>query len=235
MTERRILIVAPHPLDEVLGCGGTAARHARDGDRVSCVYLVGGQDGRHRVLADMAKRAAEILGFERQAFSDLPENRLDTVPLAEIVGTIEANLESVRPDTVYVPHGGNLNVDHGLASRAAITACRPLPGSPVRELLAYEIASSTDWAPAGTAFAAFRPTWFVDIAATLDLKLAALDAYAAEMRPPPHARSRDALETLARRRGASVGFAAAETFALLRRTLPDVADAGAIATPDPRP
>jgi LmbE family N-acetylglucosaminyl deacetylase len=119
-----------------------------------------------------------------------------------------------------VSHGGNLNVDHQVAYRAAVTALRPMPGAPVREIYAYEIASSTDWAPPGFADG-FRPTCFVDISAVLERNRRALEAYAFELRDPPHARSLAAVETLARRRGASVALAAAEAFVTLRHIIRD--------------
>lgn len=110
---------------------------------------------------------------------------------------------------------GNLNIDHQTAFRAAATALRPVPGSPVAEFLSYEIASSTDWAPAGFGDV-FQPTCFVDIGGVLDRKLQALELYAFDMRPEPHARSIKAIENLARARGATVGVPAAEAFAVLR-------------------
>jgi LmbE family N-acetylglucosaminyl deacetylase len=137
------------------------------------------------------------------------------VALSDAVGAIESTISTLRPGVVYVTHGGNLHVDHQTTYRAAATALRPVPGSPVSEFYAYEVASSTDWAPPGFGDT-FHPSLFVEITTVLDLKLEALELYQFDMRPEPHARSIRALENLARTRGATVGVEAAEAFAALR-------------------
>jgi LmbE family N-acetylglucosaminyl deacetylase len=210
-----VLVVAPHGLDEVLGCGGTMARHAAAGRKVHVLVLCGdggGHDGKRR---EAAGQVAALLGAQPPRFAGFPENRSDTIGLGEFVAVIERTITELRPGTVYVSHGGNLNIDHQTAFRAAATALRPMPGGSVADFCAYEIPSSTDWAPAGMG-EAFRPTRFVDISAQLALKMQALALYAFDMRPEPHARSMAAVENLARCRGASVGLAAAEAFAVLR-------------------
>jgi N-acetylglucosamine malate deacetylase 1 len=209
------LVIAPHALDEVLGCGGVIALHATSGTPVHVLVLCGdgsGHDGKRR---DAAAQAAKILGANAPRFAGFPENRSDTIPLGDMVTVIERTLNELKPATVYVSHGGNLNVDHQNAYRAAATALRPMPGSPVTAFYGYEIISSTDWAPPGFGDA-FRPAHFVEITSVLERKLAALETYAFDMRPEPHARSIKAAETLARARGASVGVAAAEAFTVLR-------------------
>lgn len=210
-----VLIVAPHALDEVLGCGGVAALAAEKGHAVRTLALFGdgtGHDGRRRSAAGAA---AALLGCRAPAFAGFPENRGDTVPLAEMIGAIERAVAEFGPGSVYVPFGGSLHADHRAAYRAAVTALRPAPRSPVAEVLAYEIPSSTDWAPAcdGESFA---PNRFVDISAALERKMKALELYAFDMKPPPHARSIEALRNLAAYRGATAGLAAAEAFVVVR-------------------
>ena len=215
MSGAPVLVIAPHALDEVLGCGGTMARHAAAGRKVHILVLCGdgtGLDGKRR---EAAVGAAALLGAETPRFAGFPENRSDTLPLGDVVGVIERTVNEIKPATVYVSHGGNLNIDHQTAFRAAATALRPMPGGSVAEFYAYEIASSTDWAPPGFG-AAFVPNRFVDITALMAKKRQALELYAFDMRPEPHARSITALENLARARGATVGLAAAEAFAVLR-------------------
>jgi N-acetylglucosamine malate deacetylase 1 len=210
-----VLVIAPHALDEVLGCGGTMARHADEGRRVHTLVLCGDGTGLDAERRTSAHAAAAILGSVPPHFAGFPENRSDTVPLGEVVAAIERLVAELRPGTVYVSHGGNLNIDHQTAFRAAATALRPVPGAPVTAYYAYEIASSTDWAPPGFG-TAFVPHRFVEITATLERKRRALEAYAIDMRGEPHARSLASLENLARGRGATVGVAAAEAFAVLR-------------------
>ncbi|MFD1625113.1 PIG-L deacetylase family protein [Azospirillum griseum] len=213
-----VLVVAPHGMDEVLGCGGTIARLTAANRRVEVLVLFGGGIGGNTAIRAAGLRVAALLGSEPPRYADFPENRSDTLPLLDVVGVVERTVTELRPAEVYVSHGGNLNIDHQTAFRAVATALRPVPGTPVRRLLAYEIPSSTDWAPPGFG-EPYRPTCFVDIADHLDRKLAALDVYGPVTRPWPHARSRKAVEALARSRGASIGLAAAEAFVLLREVL----------------
>ena len=140
---------------------------------------------------------------------------MDSVDLLEVVKPIEDALARHRPALVFTHHRGDLNIDHRVLHDAVVTACRPVPGSSVEELLFFEVASSTEWRPAASA-PVFAPAVFYDIGAHLQTKLDALAAYASEMRPFPHARSSTALEALAKWRGASAGFAAAEAFELGR-------------------
>ncbi|HWK96702.1 MAG TPA: PIG-L deacetylase family protein [Pseudolabrys sp.] len=210
-----VLVIAPHALDEVLGCGGTMARHATAGRKVHILVLCGdgtGLDGKRR---EAAVAAASLLGTEKPRFAGFPENRSDTLPLGEVVSVIERTVNEIKPATVYVSHGGNLNIDHQTAFRAAATALRPMPGGSVAEFHVYEIASSTDWAPPSFG-ATFVPNHFVDIGVSMAKKRQALELYAFDMRPEPHARSITALENLARARGATVGLSAAEAFMVLR-------------------
>ncbi len=225
-----ILIVAAHPDDEVLGVGGAAARHAAAGDMVDTLILAEGATARGPQcdvesmvgevtrLREQAAASAEILGTQPPSFAGFPDNRMDGVDLLDIVKTVEQKVAELRPRIVYTHFGGDLNVDHRLAFQAVITACRPVPGSAVGAIYAFETVSSTEWAPAVDA--PFRPGRFVGISGQLDRKLAALRCYESEMRPPPHARSLEAVEALARMRGASVGLEAAEAFAVIREIVP---------------
>ena len=211
---RSVLVIAPHGLDEALGCGGTMARHADEGDRGHVLILFGDGTGRDAARRAAAAKVAQILGAQPPRFAGFPENRSDTVPLLEIVGTIEKCAAEVKPEIVYVTHSGNLNVDHQTSFRAAVTALRPVPGSSVRAIYTYEILSSTDWAPAG--FEPFRPNRFVEITAQLERKLRALEAYGDELRAAPHSRSLENARQLAALRGATVGVVAAEAFESVR-------------------
>ncbi len=135
--------------------------------------------------------------------------------LLDVVQRIETFVARYGPATVLTHHAGDVNVDHRVVHDAVIAACRPQPMHTVRELLFFEIPSSTEWRPPASA-PPFTPNWFVDISDTLDAKLAALRAYAPEMRPFPHPRSMEAVVALATWRGATVGVAAAEAFMLGR-------------------
>ncbi len=222
----RVLVFAAHPDDEVLGCGGSIARHIIEGNEVAVEILAEGITSRGDTLPNAeglesleqlrlaAERANRVLGVKSLRLHGLPDNRLDTVPLLDVVKRVESAVAEFEPAIVYTHHGGDLNVDHEVVNRAVLTACRPSPQTPVRTVLGFEVPSSTEWRPG---FATrFAPTWFVDISRTLDMKLAALEAYASEMRAWPHARSLESVRSLALWRGATVGVEAAESFDLLR-------------------
>lgn len=217
-----VLIVAAHPDDEVLGCGATMARLAAEGHAVSVAILGQGAASRFApgspaaaaevaALQDKSRAAARILGAAEARHFGLPDNRFDSLDLLDVVRLLEGLAAELAPEAVYTQHGGDLNVDHAVAFRAALTAFRPLPGSPVRALYAYEVASSTEWA-FGQFAPAFAPDTFVDVSAFLERKLAALAAYGGELRAFPHPRSERAVRAAAELRGAAVGVAAAEAF-----------------------
>jgi LmbE family N-acetylglucosaminyl deacetylase len=226
MTSGPVLVVAAHPDDEVLGAGGTIARHAAAGDPVVMLLLGEGVTSRHPTresapagevdaLRGRARAAGAALGVKDIRFEALPDNRFDRLDLLDVVKRVEAVVADVRPRVVYTHHPGDLNVDHQVAFRATLTATRPLPGGPVAELLAFEVLSSTEWA-FGRTGPVFAPTLFVDVTATLDAKLQALGCYGDEIRPAPHARSLEAVRAAAVRWGATAGLAAAEAFEIVR-------------------
>lgn len=227
---KKVLVIAAHPDDEVLGCGGTIARHADSGDQVQILIMAEGatsrQPQRDRVeaseelsaLEEAAKTAGSILGAAGVELLDLPDNRLDSLDRLDLIKRIEGRIDFHQPQVIYVHHVGDVNVDHRRLHEAVITACRPTPGQPVRRMLSYEVASSSEWQPPGSA-PAFTPNWFVDISSQWTRKRKALLAYADEMRAWPHARSIEGLEHLARWRGAQVGVEAAEAFFLLRQII----------------
>lgn len=219
-----VLVIAAHPDDEVLGCGGTIAVLSDKGAQVHVIFLSDGvfsRDSNPNQQAELAMRrtaaqtACNVLGVSSVLFFDFPDNRMDAVPLLDIIKPIEAMISQYRPDTVFTHHAGDLNVDHRRVHEAVITACRPQCGHPVRTLLSFEVPSSTEWQLPNTA-PAFVPNWFVDISSSLERKMVALDAYSAELRPWPHPRSRQGIESLARWRGAFVGVEAGEAFMLGR-------------------
>lgn len=221
----RVLVVAAHPDDEVLGCGATLARHADQGDTAEIVVLGRGALSREgATLADADKlqrqacEAARILGASDVRILDLPDNRFDRLDLLDIVKRVEAEIHRVNPEVVYTHHAGDLNIDHRRTFEAVVTACRPLEGSGVRRLLSFEIPSSTEW-QASTVPPGFLPNVFVDVTQTLERKLKAIGIYCGEIRSSPHPRSIEALTALACWRGASAGMKAAEAFVLVRERM----------------
>jgi LmbE family N-acetylglucosaminyl deacetylase len=226
---KNVLVVAAHPDDEVLGCGATMARLAAEGHAVHVLILADGESSRIRSddksAAELvgarnaaATEANRILGTASVTIHQLPDNQLDSVPLLDVVRLIEAAVRRCHPDTVFTHHAGDVNVDHRVVHEAVLAACRPLPAHPVRSLNFFEVPSSTEWRPPGSA-SDFVPSLFVDVGSMLALKLEALGAYRAELREFPHPRSLQAVEALARWRGATAGVSAAEAFVVGRQII----------------
>lgn len=225
-TDNRVLVVAAHPDDEVLGCGATIARLAREGAEVHIVILGEGITSRYEKeerpdrklienLHAASRQVAKLLGAKNLSLHNLPDNKFDTVPLLNVVKIVEEVVKEVRPRVVYTHHGGDLNVDHAITSRAVLTATRTIAGCPVRELLAFEVPSSTEWA-----FQQYEPVFradvFMDVQATIEAKIKAMEQYEGEARPFPHPRSAEALRAIARRWGSVAGVEYAEAFSLVR-------------------
>jgi LmbE family N-acetylglucosaminyl deacetylase len=156
-----------------------------------------------------------VLGAAPPEFADFPDNRMDSVPLLDVIERVSAFLEAAPPSLIYTHHGGDLNIDHGIVHRAVATACRPLPGMPPHEIRACEVNSSTEWAP--RPLVPFEPTLFEPVAATIERKVDALACYRGELRDSPHPRSLEGVRALAKWRGAQCGHDAAEAFMLVRR------------------
>ena len=211
----RVLVVAAHPDDEVLGCGATIAKHAAGGDQVHVLILAEGVTSREpsrsrrnsrsglAALSVAARRASKLLGVKSVEFCNFPDNRMDSMPLLEVVKVIEQRIAKLRPEIVYTHHCGDVNQDHEVVSEAVGVACRAQPGHPVRALLFFETPSSTEWQI--NSRKAFIPDWFNDVSMQVGLKMDALRAYESELRSWPHPRSLRSVEHLARWRGATDG------------------------------
>jgi N-acetylglucosamine malate deacetylase 1 len=226
-SQTTVAVIAAHPDDEILGCGGTMAKHVSDGDEVHVLILAEGLTSREverdrlnnmdklTILAQTAQEANQILGVESVTLKDLPDNRLDSMDRLDIIKIIEEFINTYNPDLIYTHHIGDLNIDHRRIHEAVVTAGRPIPGHNPMSLLFFEVPSSTEWQAAFSA-PPFIPNWFVDISSSLGKKLEALEKYKMEMRDWPHSRSIEAVHYLAKWRGASAGVEAAESFMLGR-------------------
>lgn len=218
----RVLTVAAHPDDETLGAGGTMARMVAAGHEVWVCILTEGVTARHRHVEqqlECAVRAADVLGVANVVFCGLADQRLDALPLLEVITPIEKCIDELRPEVVFTHYKEDANQDHRAVFQATLVATRPVEGSSVQQVLCYETASSTEWAPPFPG-SVFSPNVFVDISSTLPTKLKAMREYeqthSGEMRSYPHPRSYEALEAYAKRHGVVAGVPAAEPFMLVR-------------------
>ncbi len=223
----KILIIAAHPDDEILGCGGTIAKHSSLGDFVKILIVAEGATSRQKSrdrsqikeglcqLKNSAKKASFIVGAKNIEFLDLPDNRLDSLDRLDLIKLIEEKINSFQPKIIYTHHIGDLNIDHRRIHEAVITACRPTPQNNISKIFSFEVASSTEWQPPSSG-KCFEPNWFVDISNFFETKMKALSVYESEMREWPHSRSLKAIDSLSRWRGAQIGVEAAEAFTVIR-------------------
>ncbi len=222
---RTILVLAPHPDDETLGCGGTLLRHKAEGAALHWAIATEMTAESGYAQAQIAARDAEIeqvaqaFGFASTHRLGFATTRLDTLPLGDVVTAVKSVVASVEPDAIYVPFGGDAHSDHVVVAKAAAAAVKWFRAPCVRRLLAYEALSETGFALFPDA-PAFTPNCFVDVTAELPRKLAILELFAGELGRFPFPRSREAIAALARWRGASVGVAAAEAFVVLEERVP---------------
>ncbi len=210
----KILVIAPHPDDEVLGCGGTIKKHSQKGDEVFVCYGTKAYtpDWSDEFIANRTKEIEEankILGIKKSYFLNFDTVKVDTYPQKEVNDALLRVVKEVQPEVMYIPHGGDLNKDHRLFSQASLVVARPVPGSSIKEVFAYEVLSETEW---GKRLEPFVPTGYVDISLEKDSKLKAMEVYQSEVREYPHPRSLKAIEILMQKRGTETGVAYAEAF-----------------------
>jgi N-acetylglucosamine malate deacetylase 1 len=216
----RVLVIAAHPDDEVLGMGGTIAAHTGRGDAVRVLVVTDGSSTQYpgdteirSRKEDEARRAASELGVDDYVHLDLPDMRLDTLPHVEVNRVVEEQVREFVPQVVYAVQP-DVNNDHRVLFDSVAVATRPVAGNPVRRLLTYAPTSSTEWTPAAVNW--FVPNWYVDVTGTIERKIAAFAHYETERRDFPHPRSERAIRATAEFHGTTCGFEYAEPFVLVR-------------------
>ncbi|HNO76705.1 MAG TPA: PIG-L family deacetylase [Phycisphaerae bacterium] len=219
-----VLVIAPHPDDEVLGCGGVIRRFANEGHAVHVAIVTRGwaplfpDDQVAQVRAE-AEAASKILGVTQLHFMDLPVTKLALLPEHELNGAMGGLIDQTQPNWVFLPYRSDLHEDHKQIFDAAQVALRPLPNRlNVERILCYETLSETHW-HAPQAEPAFTPQTYIDITSTLATKIEAMRAYKSQLRDAPNARSIDSIEALAKFRGMTVHRMAAEAFVPVREVL----------------
>lgn len=217
---KNILIVAPHADDEILGCGGVIAKHIKAGDRVyvfvvtKAISSIFSEEYMVNVRQE-ALGAHKFLGVTETRFSDFPAPVLDQTPLYEIANAIKGVAENWKIDWAYIPFRGDIHKDHQVVFDASMVAFRPHGKDAVKKIMAYETLSETEWAlPFGDEY--FKPTFYIGIEDQLKDKLDAMGFFKSQLRPFPASRSLEAIEALAKFRGATVGAKAAEAFMTIR-------------------
>ena len=219
MKNSKILIIAAHPDDEILGCGGTISK-LKDNNFIEVLFMTNGVSSRGKDKKQILRRKKaclklfKYLSLPAPTIFNFPDNEMDKVPLLKIVKKIENKIKSFKPDTIITHFSNCLNIDHRITFEAVTTACRPINRLSVKKILSFEIPSSTDWA----LFKGknFQPNYFVDISKNLNAKINCIKFYKEELRKYPHSRSITAIKALASVRGVSCGVKYAEGYYLNR-------------------
>ena len=229
-----VLIIAAHPDDEILGMGGTIAKHTSQHDNVTIIYMATGITARKEPaeyeiksipkkiqekwqqeiekLQQDARKSAKLLKVKTVKFFDFPDNEMDGIHLLKVVKVIEKEIKIAKPDRIYTNHYSDLNVDHKVVYNATLTACRP-SNVLVKEILCFEVLSSTEWSYPYN----FSPNYFSNIENHVTKKVNAMKLFKCEIREFPHPRSSENIRNVAARWGSVCGFKAAEAFEMIRK------------------
>lgn len=219
---KKVLVVAAHPDDEILGSGATLIKHIAEKDQVYCLILGKGITSRSnsksaeisKLMSD-SKKAAQVIGFKEVYFTDLPDNSFDKISLLEITKIVETYLAKIKPDIIYTHFSNDLNIDHRITYQAVITASRPCNKNQAKEILTFETLSSTEWQTKQDN--QFCPNVYVDVEKYINKKIAAMKKYRSELKDYPHSRSIEGISILAKYRGLESGLKFAEAFCLVRK------------------
>lgn len=226
MVKKNILVISAHPDDEVLGCGGTIIKYSK---KYNIFSVIVGEGCTSRInkknkninknlnlLKKQANKVAKIMGIKKTFFLSLPDNKLDTLPLLNIIHKIEKIVNQIKPEIIFTHHNGDLNIDHQIINKAVLTATRPINKNFVKSVRTFEVLSSTEWNYQSSNHMLFNPNLFIDISKQLNKKIKSFLYYKSEIRKFPHPRSKEGIENIAKFRGASSGLKAAEAFHILR-------------------
>lgn len=218
-----VLVVAPHADDEILGVGGTIAKYIDEGhDVYVCIVTSGHPSMFHKEILEKLRREAndshQYLGIKETFFLELPAVMLSEIPRHKINEKIYDVIEKVRPSIVFIPHFGDMHLDHYIVSQSTMVALRPIYEHKVIEVYSYETLSETEWnIPHMNNI--FIPNTYIDISDYLEKKIKAMNYYTTQIKEFPHPRSLETIESLAKHRGSTIGVKAAEAFCLIRRII----------------
>ena len=223
---KKILVIAAHPDDEILGCGATLLYYKKLGYSIKVIFLSDGESSRNlkknekkkliKLRSDQAKKVSKISKFLKPKFINYPDNQLDTIPILKIVQKIEKEIIRFKPSIIFTHYENDLNVDHQIAFKSVLTATRPKSKSFVRKIYCFEIPSNTDFSFKKNKNKIFVPNFYVNIEKYLKKKLELLRIYSGEMKRWPHQRSIKGIKVISNYRGSQIGVKNAEAFICIR-------------------
>lgn len=219
---KKILVIAPHPDDETLGCGGTLLRHCAEGDEIHWMVVteMSELDGYSQKKIDQRdkeiEKVAKIYKFKSRNSLGFLTTRLDDIPILDIIETMKSVINSIKPEVIYIPYRNDAHSDHAIVYDAAITCSKTFRQPFIKLICAYETLSETEFGlkPEDPGF---RPNLFVNISKYLNKKIKIMSIYKGEFKKFPFPRSDVCLESLARLRGSQAGFNAAEAFLIIKQ------------------
>ena len=217
---KKILIIAAHPDDEIIGCGGTLLKHIFNKDDVFVVYASDGESSRINGKNKISKRQKEAKEVAKNAkikkifFLNYPDNQMDKINILKISKSITSIVDKVKPDIVYTHHYNDLNIDHKITFEATMVACRPIRKKNITEIYSFEILSSSEWH--GRQNLNFKPNVYVNINNFFQKKISLMKIYKNEVMRSPHPRSIRSITSKAASRGSEVNTLYAEAFELIR-------------------
>jgi len=215
-----ILVIAPHPDDEVLGCGGAIVKYVSEGHDVYVAVVTKGceplfPESQVQKVRNECMEADRLLGVKQTIFMDFPASMLESVSRYEFNGAFLRLIHDIKPDIVFIPHRGDMQIDHKMTVDAAMVALRPKYDHIVKKIYAYETLSETGWDIPNTVNE-FIPTCYIDISDVLESKLEAINIFKSQISDFPNARSLETIKALAQYRGSMMNLKAAEAFMLIR-------------------
>lgn len=211
-----VLVIAPHPDDETLGCGATLLRHVAEGDSTHWLVMTQGFDPERIAVREAELQAvSKAYGFTETHRAGFPTTRLDTIPMAELVNAISQVIQRVQPDTLYLPYRNDAHSDHAAVFDAAAACCKNFRYPSVKRANVYETLSETEFG-LRTDDPGFRPNLFVDTSAWLDRKIEIMRMFSGELGAFPFPRSEECIRAQAMLRGSQAGVMAAEAFMILK-------------------
>jgi LmbE family N-acetylglucosaminyl deacetylase len=213
----KIVVIAPHNDDEILGVGGTMAKLIKQGHEVIVCEVTAGNLADEMVQRQKkeALKSHKLIGVSKTVFMDLPVVGLKEMTTRELNSAFLKTMQELEPEIVFIPHKGDMHIDHRMVIEAAMVALRPVSSPKLKAIYAYETLSETDW-NTPSVDNAFIPTVFVNISNEIEIKLEAMKCHESQLRAYPHPRSLEALRALAMHRGATVCCNYAETFMSIR-------------------
>lgn len=217
-----ILVIAPHPDDETLGCGGSILRHVSEGKKVHWLIATnmqkdyGFSEEQIKTRKEEINKVTDFYSFSSVHRLNFPTCKLDEIPFNEVIESIGKVINKLQPDTIYLPFKGDAHSDHMIIYNASVVHTKWFRNKKLSQVLIYETLSETDFQNDVTVNT-FRPNLYIDISKYIEGKLKAMSVYESETGEFPFPRSLKSIEVLAQKRGIESGFRAAEAFMILRQ------------------